>query len=169
MATETQPLTPRPPLPAAGEGKQTEVTFPVTGMTCASCVRRIERRLGKVDGVHDVNVNLATEKARVVFDPSLVGLPDLVTAVEKAGYGVGELPPEPALAARLPRPAVADGSAGGASGSAGGASPTPTDDVAPVGASLAAPTASSLAAPSASSLAASAASPLAPRPSPLTP
>jgi len=68
------------------------VTFPVTGMTCASCVRRIERRLSKVEGVHDVNVNLATEKARVVFDPSLVGLPDLVSAVEKAGYGVGELP-----------------------------------------------------------------------------
>ena len=79
-----------------GTETQTEVTFPVTGMTCASCVRRIERRLGKVDGVHDVNVNLATEKARVVFDPSLVGVPDLVSAVEKAGYGVGELPPEPA-------------------------------------------------------------------------
>ena len=90
--TDTKPLTPQPPLPAAGEGEQTEVTFPVTGMTCASCVRRIERRLGKVDGVHDVNVNLATEKARVVFDPGLVGLPDLVSAVEKAGYGVGELP-----------------------------------------------------------------------------
>jgi len=81
---------------AKTDAPQTEVTFPVTGMTCASCVRRIERRLGKVDGVHDVNVNLATEKARVVFDPGLVGLPDLVSAVERAGYGVGELPPDPA-------------------------------------------------------------------------
>src|SRR5688572_9604433 len=82
-------------LPSAArspEPSQTEVTFPVTGMTCASCVRRIERRLGKVDGVRDVNVNLATEKARVVFNPGLIGLPDLVAAVEKAGYGVGELP-----------------------------------------------------------------------------
>ena len=92
-------------VPAAGEGEHAdghmeapaEVTFPVTGMTCASCVRRIERRLGKVDGVQDVNVNLATEKARVVFDPGLVGLPDLVSAVEKAGYGVGELPAETAV------------------------------------------------------------------------
>ncbi|MDP8923303.1 MAG: heavy-metal-associated domain-containing protein, partial [Chloroflexota bacterium] len=45
-----------------------EVTFPVTGMTCASCVRRIEKRLGKVAGVADASVNLATEKARVVYD-----------------------------------------------------------------------------------------------------
>jgi Cu+-exporting ATPase len=84
----------------ASEGEQTEVTFPVTGMTCASCVRRIEKRLGKVEGVEDVNVNLATEKARVVFDPSLVGLPDLVSAVEKAGYGVGELPDSPQAPSR---------------------------------------------------------------------
>src|SRR5690349_19193813 len=95
-------LAPESPRPDAPENAQTEVTFPVTGMTCASCVRRIERRLGKVDGVHDVNVNLATEKARVVFDPGLVGLPDLVSAVEKAGYGVGELPV--AEEALTPRP-----------------------------------------------------------------
>ena len=48
----------------------TEVTFPVTGMTCASCVRRIEKALGRVDGVAEANVNLATEKAHVVFDPT---------------------------------------------------------------------------------------------------
>jgi Cu+-exporting ATPase len=70
------------------------VTFPVTGMTCASCVRRIERRLGKVEGVQETSVNLATEKARVTYVPSVVGLGDLVAAVEKAGYGVGELPEE---------------------------------------------------------------------------
>jgi Cu+-exporting ATPase len=73
----------------------TEVTFPVTGMTCASCVRRIERRLGKVEGVQDASVNLATEKARVVYDPATVTVGDLVAAVEKAGYGVGELPRSP--------------------------------------------------------------------------
>src|SRR5438034_652842 len=80
--------------PAADEPATTEVMFPVTGMTCASCVRRIERRLGKVEGVQQTSVNLATEKARVIYDPSLVGIPDLVAAVEKAGYGVGELPDE---------------------------------------------------------------------------
>src|SRR3954471_16954044 len=76
---------------AATSAAVTEVTFPVTGMTCASCVRRIEKRLGKVDGVDTVNVNLATEKARVVYDPSVVTFSDLTSAVEKAGYGVGEL------------------------------------------------------------------------------
>jgi P-type Cu+ transporter len=119
------PPTPQPPLPQ--EGGQVDVTLPVTGMTCASCVRRIEKRLGKVDGVQDVNVNLATEKARVIFDPSLVTLPDLVSAVEKAGYGVGELPPmqepptpqpppphagEGGQAARLPSPSQGRGDMG---------------------------------------------------------
>ena len=47
-----------------------EATFPVTGMTCASCVRRIEKRLGRVEGVESASVNLATEKATVVFDPA---------------------------------------------------------------------------------------------------
>jgi Cu+-exporting ATPase len=96
------------PVSHAGEGGQVDVTIPVTGMTCASCVRRIEKRLGKVDGVRDVNVNLATEKARVIFDPSLVTLPDLVSAVEKAGYGVGELdltPPTNPHPSPLPRTA----------------------------------------------------------------
>ena len=80
--------------PAPPEATTTEITFPVTGMTCASCVRRIEKRVGKVDGVQDVSVNLATEKARVTYNPAIVGVPDLVSAVEKAGYGVGELPTE---------------------------------------------------------------------------
>ena len=71
-----------------------EVTFPVTGMTCASCVRRIERALGKVEGVQDASVNLATEKARVTFDPAAASVAQLKAAVEKAGYGVGQLPVE---------------------------------------------------------------------------
>jgi len=73
--------------------------FPVEGMTCASCVRRVERALGKVGGVHEASVNLATEKARVLFDPAQAGLPELTAAVEKAGYKVGPMPtarPEPA-------------------------------------------------------------------------
>ena len=69
-----------------------QVTFPVTGMTCASCVRRIEKALGKVDGVSEANVNLATEKARVTFDPVVVSFDDLRAAVEKAGYGAGAPP-----------------------------------------------------------------------------
>jgi P-type Cu+ transporter len=67
------------------------VEFPVTGMTCASCVRRVEKALGRVEGVEDVSVNLATEKARVSADPSVVGGDELRAAVEGAGYGVGEI------------------------------------------------------------------------------
>ncbi len=62
------------------------VRFPVEGMTCASCVNRIERYLRKVDGVVEANVNLATESATVRFDPARVDLDDLRSAVEAAGY-----------------------------------------------------------------------------------
>lgn len=62
------------------------VRFPVEGMTCASCVNRIERYLRKVDGVDEANVNLATESASVRYDPARVGLDDLRSAVEAAGY-----------------------------------------------------------------------------------
>jgi Cu+-exporting ATPase len=57
----------------------------LTGMTCASCANRIERKLNKLDGV-TATVNFATEKARVEF-PESVSTEDLVTAVESAGYG----------------------------------------------------------------------------------
>jgi len=62
------------------------VSFPVEGMTCASCVNRITRFLAKVDGVEEANVNLATESATVRFDPGRVGVQDLADAVEAAGY-----------------------------------------------------------------------------------
>jgi Cu+-exporting ATPase len=71
----------------------TEVTFPVTGITCASCVRRIEKALNRVDGVREASVNLATEKAQVVFNPGVASLDHLRAAVEKAGYSVGEQTP----------------------------------------------------------------------------
>ena len=60
--------------------------FPVEGMTCASCVNRIERYLRKIDGVTEANVNLATEAASVTFDPERVSVEDLGRAVEAAGY-----------------------------------------------------------------------------------
>ena len=57
----------------------------VQGMTCASCAARVERAL-KIDGVQDVSVNLATEKASVTFDPQKVGVPALLGAVKARGY-----------------------------------------------------------------------------------
>jgi Cu+-exporting ATPase len=66
----------------------TTIELPVTGMTCASCVARVERAIGKVEGVDTAAVNLATEKATVTFDPGAVSTGDLVTTIEAAGYGV---------------------------------------------------------------------------------
>jgi Cu+-exporting ATPase len=72
-----------------------EVTFAVAGMTCASCVRRIEKALGKVPGVQEASVNLATEQAKVVYDPSTASFDQLKAAVERAGYAVGTPPVTP--------------------------------------------------------------------------
>jgi Cu+-exporting ATPase len=63
--------------------------LPVTGMTCASCVGRVERSLKKVPGVTDVSVNLATEEAYVQASGA-AGAAVLADAVRKAGYGVAE-------------------------------------------------------------------------------
>ena len=64
-----------------------QVRFPVEGMTCASCVNRIERYLRKVDGVEQASVNLATETASIRYDTGRASLADLGRAVEAAGYG----------------------------------------------------------------------------------
>ena len=61
------------------------VELPITGMTCASCANRIERKLNKLDGV-SASVNYATEKATVDFDSETVAPEALVEAVEAAGY-----------------------------------------------------------------------------------
>jgi Cu+-exporting ATPase len=61
------------------------IHLPITGMTCASCANRIERRLNDLDGV-EATVNYATEKATVSYDPQAVEPGQLVEAVEAAGY-----------------------------------------------------------------------------------
>ncbi|HEX5534248.1 MAG TPA: heavy metal translocating P-type ATPase [Actinomycetales bacterium] len=70
------------------------VDLDISGMTCASCANRIERKLNKLDGVK-ATVNFATEKAHVTFTEVLT-VDDLVATVEKAGY-----------AAQLPEPPTA--------------------------------------------------------------
>ncbi len=80
----------------SGAGARTaEAVIPITGMTCASCVNRVEKAIGKVAGVENASVNLATERATVTYDPDQTNLGQIAQAVEKAGYGVDELPPEP--------------------------------------------------------------------------
>jgi Cu+-exporting ATPase len=61
------------------------IELPITGMTCASCASRIERRLNKLDSV-SASVNYATEKATVDYDPGAVAPEQLLGAVEAAGY-----------------------------------------------------------------------------------
>jgi Cu+-exporting ATPase len=65
-----------------------QLTLPITGMTCANCVATVERGLKKQEGVQAAVVNLSSERATVTFDPSAVGLPELVARVTRAGYGV---------------------------------------------------------------------------------
>jgi Cu+-exporting ATPase len=72
---------------ALAELETSEVcTLDIGGMTCASCVRRIEKAVGKLDGVSDARVNLATEVASITYDPQLLTVDDLTAAVAKAGY-----------------------------------------------------------------------------------
>ena len=79
------------------------IDLPITGMTCASCANRIERRLNKLDGV-TASVNYATEKASIDFDEAAVAPDQLIETVEAVGYqaqlpsrqapGAGERPGE---------------------------------------------------------------------------
>ena len=77
-------------------------SLPIDGMTCASCVTRVERELNRLHGV-SASVNLVTERASVDYDPASVTPDELVGAVESAGYRA-ELPrsdPLPMLDRRL--------------------------------------------------------------------
>jgi len=69
----------------AGDGDAT-CTLRLSGMTCASCARSIEKGLRKRNGVMSATVNVATEQATVVYDPDLLGVSDLTQAVSDIGY-----------------------------------------------------------------------------------
>src|SRR3954471_11427 len=66
------------------------IDLQVEGMTCASCVGRVEKALLKVPGVSSASVNLATEKATVHALPG-VSAPALTAAIEKAGYAAAQV------------------------------------------------------------------------------
>jgi copper chaperone CopZ len=92
----------------------TTCTLDITGMTCASCVSRVEKALGKVPGVSAAQVNLATEAATVTYDPAAVTADDLTAAIGMAGYSglvrSGDEPPaSTALSAPPHETADADG------------------------------------------------------------
>ena len=66
----------------------TQVMIPVQGMTCASCVRTVERSLKKVPGVNEAMVNLATERATISYESSQTGINELVKKVQDIGFEV---------------------------------------------------------------------------------
>ncbi|MPV88104.1 heavy metal translocating P-type ATPase [Georgenia ruanii] len=106
--------------PAPGPAATTaavERTFDIGGMTCASCVGRVQKALGRVDGVVAATVNLATETATVSYDPAVADVATMTAAVTRAGYTAA---PRPA-----PRPDGDGTRADAAAGTGGAAAPDP--------------------------------------------
>jgi Cu+-exporting ATPase len=90
------PLMPRTAAPARDlkDRATTRIELPIRGMSCASCVARIESALSKLDGVEEAAVNLATQRATVGYDPDRVAPAKLVSEVRRSGY---EVPVEEAV------------------------------------------------------------------------
>ncbi len=84
MSTPTATTADGSRTPAAERPQRIELA--ISGMTCATCATRIEKRLNKLDGVA-ASVNFASEHASVAFDAARVGVEELIGAVEAAGYG----------------------------------------------------------------------------------
>ncbi|TDT15477.1 Cu+-exporting ATPase [Ilumatobacter fluminis] len=101
-----KPATTSPDRPAAETSADTgAVDLDVTGMTCAACAARIERKLNKLDGV-SASVNYATERAHITLADRSVDVAELIATIEATGYGAHEPDPaadEPDRAAELRR------------------------------------------------------------------
>ena len=69
--------------------KSERIDIPIVGMSCATCVTTIQRGLAGLKGVEKANVNFATSKATVIFQPQLVKPEDFISSVRKSGYEVG--------------------------------------------------------------------------------
>lgn len=72
----------------ATEAAVTRISLPVEGMSCASCVAKIEKALKNISGVQAVQVNLLTRKATVEYNPREVAVMDLVKTIQELGYNV---------------------------------------------------------------------------------
>jgi Cu+-exporting ATPase len=78
---------PSSPVLSPSKGKR-KTSFGVSGMTCASCVDTIQRSLADLQGIESANVNLATERATISYDPELVNIEQVKKTVRDAGYDV---------------------------------------------------------------------------------
>jgi Cu+-exporting ATPase len=79
------------PIPRAARragGSMERIDLPIRGMSCASCVSKIEEGLSRVDGVGEVSVNLATQRATVLYDPGVVAVDRVVGRIRELGYDV---------------------------------------------------------------------------------
>lgn len=63
-----------------------KTTLRAEGFSCPSCVGKIEKQVGRLDGVDSVKVHFASSRIEVIHDPARVGVDQLVAAVRKAGY-----------------------------------------------------------------------------------
>ncbi len=68
------------------ENEKKNITLNISGMTCASCVAKVEKALKNVNGVEEASVNFASEKAKVIYDETKVTKNTLIQVVEDAGY-----------------------------------------------------------------------------------
>ncbi len=76
-----------PVLPTSVQRSGNErVDLPITGMSCASCARRVEKQLGTLPGVRHAGVNFASARATVEYDPQQIGIRDLIAEVKEVGY-----------------------------------------------------------------------------------
>jgi P-type Cu+ transporter len=71
---------------ALADGNFRRIDLLIRGMSCASCVERIETGLSKLEGVEEATVNFAAEKGNVIYDPSRVSVSRIVREVENLGY-----------------------------------------------------------------------------------
>lgn len=83
MSTDTNGIATTAPADDSSE----RVDLPITGMSCAACARTIEKTLSKAPGVRSANVNFATSRATVEYDPDATKVGDLVAQVRDVGYG----------------------------------------------------------------------------------
>ena len=62
--------------------------LPILGMDCPACALTIEKKLRKLEGIKEANVNYMTQNVAVTYDPSKIGIPEIEKAIEELGYRI---------------------------------------------------------------------------------